>query len=59
MEKLLKEKLELANLTIRLGQVTREKWMRLATMRQLQDEEDSLIKQIAHISEAIEKLDKG
>jgi hypothetical protein len=58
MDRFLKEKLELEDLTIRLGQVTRDKWLRLATMRQLQDEEDSLIRKIAETTEAIENLEK-
>jgi hypothetical protein len=49
----IEKKLQLAELTIELGQVTIEKWARLETMRDILTKEEWLIKQIA---EATQKL---
>ena len=49
----IEKKLQLAELTIELGQVTIEKWARLETMRDILTKEEQLIKQIA---EATQKL---
>ena len=46
-------KLELAELTIELGEVTREKWARLETMRDVLDREEKLIKTIADTTKAL------
>ena len=40
-------KLELAELTLELGEVTREKWARLETMRDVLEKEEALLKKIA------------
>jgi len=41
------KKLELAELSLKLGEVTRKKWERLATMKDILREEEELIKIIA------------
>ena len=46
-------KLELAELTIELGEVTREKWRRLETMRDVLNREEELLKEIATASQAL------
>ena len=46
-------KLELAELTIELGEVTREKWRRLETMRDVLSREEELIKEIASASQSL------
>jgi len=46
----IEKKLQLAELTIELGQVTREKWARLETMRDVLNKEEALLKQIAELT---------
>jgi hypothetical protein len=43
----IEKKLALAEMTIELGTVTREKWARLETMRDVLKKEEDLIKKIA------------
>ena len=49
----IEKKLALAELTIELGTVTREKWARLETMRDVLKREEELIKQIAEATKAL------
>lgn len=50
----IEKKLMLAELTIELGQVTREKWARLETMRDILSREETLLKQIAETSKELQ-----
>jgi hypothetical protein len=50
---IIEKKLELAELTIQLGEVTREKWRRLETMRDVLNQEEELLKKIAKMSAEI------
>jgi hypothetical protein len=52
---ILEAKLALADMTIELGEVTREKWARLETMRDVLKKEEDLIKQIAEATKALGK----
>jgi hypothetical protein len=52
---LIRKKLALAELTIELGTVTREKWARLETMRDVLHKEEDLIKQIAETTKELSK----
>lgn len=52
---IIEAKLQLAELTIELGEVTREKWKRLETMRDILSREENLIKEIAEASSNLEK----
>lgn len=49
----IEKKLALAELTIELGTVTREKWRRLETMREVLEREEQLLKQIAEASKTL------
>jgi len=49
----IEKKLQLAELTIELGQVTREKWKRLETMRDVLKKEEDLLKQIAELTSGL------
>ena len=51
----IEQKLALAELTIELGQVTREKWARLETMRDVLQKEEGLIKKIAEATAELAK----
>ncbi|MFA5132956.1 MAG: hypothetical protein WC444_06545 [Candidatus Paceibacterota bacterium] len=46
----IEKKLVLAKLTIELGEATREKWARLATMKDVLQKEEHLIKRIAELT---------
>ena len=50
----IEKKLQLAELTIELGEVTREKWARLATMKDILQAEEDLIKQIAELTTGLQ-----
>lgn len=52
----IEKKLQLAELTIELGQVTREKWARLETMRDILNREEALLKQIAETSKELQSV---
>jgi hypothetical protein len=43
----IERKLALAELTLELGEVTREKWARLETMRDVLEKEEALLRKIA------------
>lgn len=47
---MIEKKLALAELTIQLGQATREKWARLATMKDVLQKEEDLIRRIAELT---------
>jgi hypothetical protein len=49
----LEKQLFLAKLTIELGKVTREKWKQLGKMRDILQQEENLIKEIAEKSEEL------
>lgn len=49
----IERKLQLAELTIELGQVTREKWKRLETMRDVLAKEGELIRRIADVTSTL------
>ena len=49
-------KLELAELTIQLGDATRAKWERMDTMKDVLKREEDLIKQIAIKTQELRKL---
>ena len=49
----IEKKLQLAELTIELGQITREKWKRLETMRDVLKKEEDLLKQIAELTSGL------
>ena len=49
----IERKLQLAELTIELGQVTREKWKRLETMRDVLKREEDLIREIADLTSGL------
>jgi hypothetical protein len=51
-------KLELAELTIQLGEATREKWKRHETMRDVLEKEEMLIKQIAERTKVLQGMAK-
>jgi len=51
-------KLQLAELTLELGEVTREKWRRLETMRDVLEKEESLLKQIAEATKDLSNKPK-
>ena len=46
----IEKKLALAELTIELGIVTREKWARLETMRDVLEKEEHVIRRIAELT---------
>jgi hypothetical protein len=50
----IEKKLALAELTIELGEVTREKWARLETMRDILSKEERLLKEIANASKELQ-----
>ena len=50
---LIEKKLQLAELTIELGQVTREKWKRLETMRDVLQREEDIIREIADLASGL------
>lgn len=50
---LIERKLQLAELTLELGEVTREKWRRLETMKDVLEKEERLLRQIAETTEDI------
>ena len=52
---IIEKKLHLAELTIQLGEVTREKWKRLETMRDILTREEALIKEITEFSKGLTK----
>ena len=49
-------KLELAELTIELGEVTRQKWERLGTMKDILRREEELLAQIAEKSKVLQDM---
>ena len=49
----IEKKLALAELTIELGKATREKWARLATMKDVLQKEEDLIKKIAELTDEL------
>jgi len=49
----IEKKLQLAELTIELGQITREKWKRLETMRDVLKKEEELLRQIADLTSGL------
>jgi hypothetical protein len=49
-------KLQLAELTILLGEATREKWARLATMKDVLTREEALLKEIASASAKLKSI---
>ena len=53
---ILRKKLALAELTIELGAVTREKWARLETMRDVLLKEENLIKAIAEATKGLQRV---
>jgi hypothetical protein len=53
---IIEAKLQLAELTILLGQATREKWARLETMKDVLAKEESLLKEIAETSAVLQKM---
>lgn len=58
MDKITEKKLQMAELTIRIGSVIRKKWAIMRELRQLQDEESDLTSKIAAETEALEKLEE-
>lgn len=50
------KKLELAELTLKLGNITRQKWERLDTMKDILKLEEDLIRQIAEKSEILQVM---
>ena len=52
-----KIKLELAELTIKIGKVIMEKWTIRKELNKLQEEESALTKQIADETERLEKIE--
>lgn len=52
----IEKKLALAEMTIELGTVTREKWARLETMRDVLKREEDLIKAIAEASKGLQDM---
>jgi hypothetical protein len=54
-QKIISEKLELAELATELGVITREKWKRFATMEDILKREECLIREIATKTELLEK----
>ena len=52
---LIEKKLQLAELTIELGDITREKWRQLETMRTILAKEEDLLKKIAGASVELSK----
>jgi hypothetical protein len=50
----IERKLQLAELTIELGQATREKWKRLETMRDVLKKEEDLLKKIAEVTSGLQ-----
>jgi hypothetical protein len=50
----IERKLQLAELTIELGHVTREKWKRLATMKDVLTREEDLLRQIAELTTGLQ-----
>ncbi len=55
---IIEQKLRLAEMTIKLGEVTREKWKRLETMRDILNEEEQLIKEITEFSKGLSTNNK-
>jgi hypothetical protein len=53
------KKLELAELTIELGDITRQKWERLATMKDILKREEELILKITNITKELQLMSKG
>lgn len=55
----IEKKLQLAELTLELGEVTREKWRRLETMKDVLEKEERLIREIAETTKDLYVATKG